>query len=146
MEQSSAPARPLWDRIQTACAERGWNMSRLERETGVTRQTIAKWKTQPRPPQAGTVSTVAQVLGIDLQEALQLAGILPAATPVAVKGESEGDQYVSPVERGLVDALLDEIERDPRKRARLRRILAGRGHEPNPDSSDGDNPAGREVS
>lgn len=79
MEQPrSAPARPLWDRIQAICAERGWSTVRLERETGVSRQTIAKWKTQPRAPQAATVNTVARVLGIEQEEALRLAGILSA--------------------------------------------------------------------
>ena len=81
MEQRSAPARPLWDRIQTVCAERGWNAVRLERETGVSRQTIAKWKTAPRAPQAATVNTVARVLGIDLTEALRLAGVIPSEEP-----------------------------------------------------------------
>lgn len=77
MEPTSAPARPLWDRIQTLCASRGWSGVRLERETGVSRQTVNKWRTQPRPPQAATVNAVATVLGIPLEDALRLAGILP---------------------------------------------------------------------
>ena len=76
MEQRSAPARPLWDRIQTICATRGWSATRLERETGIPRQTITKWKTAPRSPQAGNVHTVAKVLDIEPEEALRLAGIL----------------------------------------------------------------------
>lgn len=80
-QQRSAPARPLWDRIQFESATRGWSSVRLERETGVSRTTINKWKTQPRPPQAATVNTVAGVLGIDPVEALRLAGILPTDEP-----------------------------------------------------------------
>lgn len=78
MEQRSAPARPFWDRIQVELGIRGWNTSRLERETGVSRQTIAKWKTARRAPQTPTVQNVATTLGINLEEALRLAGVIPA--------------------------------------------------------------------
>ena len=77
-EPRSAPARPFWDRIQTVCATRGWSTVRLERESGVSRTTINKWKTQPRKPLAATVNAVADALDIDRVEALELAGILNA--------------------------------------------------------------------
>ena len=75
----TAPAWPLWGRITEIRSERGWTWARLERELdGVSRSTIDKWKVAPRSPQASTVSKVARALGIDLVEALRLAGILPA--------------------------------------------------------------------
>lgn len=75
-KQRPAPARPLWDRITTICAERGWSTVRLESESGVARSTFGKWKTAPRAPTVGTVASVARVLDLDLEEALRLAGVL----------------------------------------------------------------------
>lgn len=103
MEPRSAPARPLWDRIQAVCAVRGWSTVRLERETGVSRTTIAKWKTQPRTPQAATVNTVARVLDIEQVEALRLAGILAPGTPEPEQTSVDDD----------LAALLDEARDDP---------------------------------
>jgi transcriptional regulator with XRE-family HTH domain len=109
MEQRSAPARPLWDRIQTACAERGWNAVRLERETGVTRQTIAKWKTAPRAPQAATVNTVARVLGIDLTEALRLAGVIPQEESATEESKDEWTLEEARAEIAKLQAKMDEL-------------------------------------
>jgi transcriptional regulator with XRE-family HTH domain len=64
-------------------------MVRLERETGVRRSTVAKWKTSPRTPQAATVNAVARVLGIDLTEALRLAGVIPPEGPAAEEVKDE---------------------------------------------------------
>lgn len=107
MEPTSAPARPLWDRIQTACAERGWNGVRLERESGVARQTVNKWRTQPRPPQAATVNAVARALDIPPDEALRLAGILPADDQHARSvGSEEPSRPISAIE---LEELRDQL-------------------------------------
>lgn len=124
-QQRSAPARPLWDRIQYICARRGWNTVRLERETGVSRTTINKWKTQPRPPQAATVNTVARVLDIDPVDALKLAGILPADTPEPERDDRtvSWDELLSLIEEAkanddqlIYDALMEvKRKRDERE-------------------------------
>lgn len=86
MDQTgSAPARPLWERIQIALAGKGWSASRLERESGVPRQTVARWKLKPGRPQAGSVKQVAEALDLNLEEALRLAGILTPDTDARVR-------------------------------------------------------------
>lgn len=116
-EQRSAPARRLWDRITFECATRGWNTVRLERETGIPRQTINKWRTQPRPPQAENVNTVARVLDIDPVEALRLAGILPSGEPDLSDRNVSWDELMELIEEAraaddqLVYGALMEVKR-----------------------------------
>ena len=69
-------ARPLYDRVERERALKGWSSTRLHAETGVSRSTIGKWRTQKHPPLPGTVNAVADALGIPREEALRLAGIL----------------------------------------------------------------------
>jgi transcriptional regulator with XRE-family HTH domain len=69
-------AYPLYERVERERVLRGWSSTKLHQETGVSRSTIAKWRTQQRPPQPATVFVVADRLGIDRTEALSLAGIL----------------------------------------------------------------------
>jgi hypothetical protein len=124
-QQRSAPARPLWDRITFECATRGWNTVRLERETGIPRQTINKWRTQPRTPHAENVNTVARVLDIDPVEALQLAGILPADEHEPTRDERSvsWDELIELIEDArarndqlVYDALMDvKRKRDARE-------------------------------
>lgn len=80
-QHRDAPARPLYDLVEVRRIRKGWTKSQLARAAKTDRGTIDKWKTQPRPPLAGTVNAVAEVLGIDPVEALQLAGLLPADEP-----------------------------------------------------------------
>lgn len=125
MEQRSAPARPLWDRIQAVCAERGWNTVRLERETGIPRQTINKWKTAPRSPQAATVNPVARVLDIKLEEALRLAGILPSEEePERTATVEELAERTRELERELERRTRELKERDREREARSLRLEA----------------------
>ena len=69
----------FYERVELERAIRGWSSSRLHAETGVSRSTIAKWRTQPNPPLPGTVNAVADKLGIGREEALRLAGVLSDA-------------------------------------------------------------------
>lgn len=74
-EQTRAPARPLYDRLRRIQIDRGWTNVQLAEKAGVSRGTIANWRTQPRPPLPTTVKDVAERLGIPYREALELAGI-----------------------------------------------------------------------
>jgi transcriptional regulator with XRE-family HTH domain len=94
-------AYPLYQRVERERALRGWSATRLRNETGVSRSTIAKWATQQQPPQPGTVNAVADALGIDRAEALRLAGILTAATPLADVGIMLSDDDLDATERQL---------------------------------------------
>jgi transcriptional regulator with XRE-family HTH domain len=71
-------AFPLYERVERERALKGWSSTRLRAESGVSRSTIAKWRTQPNPPLPGTVNAVADALGIGREEALRLAGVLAA--------------------------------------------------------------------
>lgn len=79
----SAPARPLYERVEEIRMTRGWTKVRLARELGLDRTTIENWKKQPQPPQAPTIRNVADTLGIDHAEALRLAGLTPPSEPLA---------------------------------------------------------------
>lgn len=112
---------------------------RLERETGVSRTTINKWKTQPRPPQAATVNTVAATLNIDPVEALQLAGILPTDEPPAERDAQtvSWDELMDLIEdakarddRLIYDALMEvKRKRDERDDAPSARPVDKRGNQ-----------------
>lgn len=53
----------------------------LHQRSGVARNTIDEWATQPRAPQVRTVVAVANALGIDEDEAIELAGIRSGRKP-----------------------------------------------------------------
>jgi transcriptional regulator with XRE-family HTH domain len=83
MKQQSAPARPLFDLVESIRVRAGWTKTRLSEMTGVPRTTIERWRDQPRSPLPETVTKVADALCINRDEALHAAGILeedPAAT------------------------------------------------------------------
>lgn len=91
---SRGVAYPLFQRVQWEMAMKGWTATRLRRDSGVARSTIAKWATQPRPPLASTVILVADALGIDRETAIRLAGILgdTLSAPVAEAPEISDDE------------------------------------------------------
>jgi transcriptional regulator with XRE-family HTH domain len=74
-------AFPLYERVERERVLRGWSSTQMEDKTGVARQTVGKWRTNPMTPQPGTVNAVADALGIDREEALRLAGILTSGIP-----------------------------------------------------------------
>lgn len=88
----SAPALPLWHRIEEIRLRRGWSRTQLAHEIGMSRNTIDNWKKQANPPQAGTIRDVAEKLGIPHDEALRLAGW--PAPPSGISPTSERlDQF-----------------------------------------------------
>ncbi|TDB83433.1 helix-turn-helix domain-containing protein [Actinomadura sp. KC216] len=84
-EQTDAPARPLYDRLRRIQLDNGWTVVQLAEKAGVARGTIDNWKTQPRSPLPATVKDVAKKLGIPYREALALAGIETADSPVTLR-------------------------------------------------------------
>ncbi|MEU4410679.1 GIY-YIG nuclease family protein [Streptosporangium sp. NPDC023963] len=99
-----APAAPLHALVLKTLSEQGRSQNWLHKRTGVSRNTIASWKAQPRPPQAGTVLTIADALGLDRGEALRLAGVM-SDTKAAIEGTTVDLSEVD------IDVLLAEIRR-----------------------------------
>lgn len=89
-----APARRLWERVERAMLHRGWNKSDLARESGLGRNTIDGLY-KGRRPSVRTVKTLAELFGLDLDEAYELAGL-----------GSAGEEPGTPVEE---DRELDEL-------------------------------------
>lgn len=75
------PAAPLHDRVIAELARQGRTKTWLHQHSGVARNTLDNWARQPRPPQIGTVLSVAAALGIDPEEAARLAGITAETVP-----------------------------------------------------------------
>jgi transcriptional regulator with XRE-family HTH domain len=81
-QQPTPPALPLWNCVEGIRIREGWSKVQLARRLGMDRGTISNWQTQPLPPLASTVKTVAERLGIDHEDALRLAGVVtPPMTP-----------------------------------------------------------------
>lgn len=78
--ERSAPARPLYERVENIRATQGWTKTKLAEITGLPRSTIERWRDQPRRPLPETVVQAADALGINRDEALALAGILETRT------------------------------------------------------------------
>jgi transcriptional regulator with XRE-family HTH domain len=99
-----APAAPFHQAVVRALRDQRKTKLWLHQETGIARNTINAWETQPRPPQARTVMAVADALGMDRIEALQLAGIVPGVTV-------EVEEDAVPLAAVDTDVLLAEIRR-----------------------------------
>lgn len=101
--------------------------SELARRVGVERTTVYRWETgQQRPENAETVRAVAEVLGLDLDEALAAAGLRPGVAP-----PTEPTRDVDEIEAIVLgdDRLSDEMKvriiklhRERRERDRLAAI------------------------
>ena len=72
--EGRGPAYPLYERVMQELHGRDWTQVQLAEASGVARSTIDGWQDSARPPTAKTVRAVADILGIDRVEALQLAG------------------------------------------------------------------------
>jgi transcriptional regulator with XRE-family HTH domain len=109
MDEPSAPARPLFDRIESIRANAGMTKTRVAELTGLPRATIDRWQDQPRPPLPESVIKAADGLGIDRNEALRLAGILDGPSPPAVNTEQAVAELRAQLAR--ISAASAEIER-----------------------------------
>lgn len=101
---SRAPAAPYYALVVDRLKRDGKGKLWLSQRSGVSRNTVDNWAKQPKPPQPATVLAVADVLGIDHDEALRLAGISPTAT------EPEEGEPVD-LSKVSIDDLLAEVRR-----------------------------------
>lgn len=107
MSQHGPPAGPLYDRIEEIRIRRGLTKMQVARAVGVNRQTIANLETQPRAPMAATVKQIADALGVDLDEAIRLAGIPLSSVDAA---ETAMEERVAELEREVA-GLREELRR-----------------------------------
>ncbi|MEQ4716493.1 helix-turn-helix transcriptional regulator [Nonomuraea sp. B19D2] len=80
----AGPARPFHERVNQERIKRGWTQLKLAEQSGVDRATIHRMRAAK--PQPDTVFALAATLGIDRDEALRLAGLVPGR--VGGQGES----------------------------------------------------------
>ncbi|MEV6800558.1 helix-turn-helix transcriptional regulator [Micromonospora rifamycinica] len=70
-------AYQLWAAVENKRLTEGWTAVRVAEHIGLPRNTISRLKTSSRPPQVGTVHTIADALGINRTEAEEMAGLRP---------------------------------------------------------------------
>ncbi|MEU8362366.1 helix-turn-helix transcriptional regulator [Nonomuraea sp. NPDC048882] len=112
-ERIKGPAYAFWERVTNAQHKRGWTQIQLQEHSGVDRTTLYRMKSAK--PLADTVLALADALGIDHDEALQLAGLLTRESP------PESSEPAGPV---LEDEETEELlaQLPPRRRAILEQI------------------------
>lgn len=74
-------AQEFYEAINNRQLQLGWSTTELERISGIDRSTIRRLKNGKRPPLPGTVRKLADAVGMDRTEALQVAGLLEAEAP-----------------------------------------------------------------
>jgi transcriptional regulator with XRE-family HTH domain len=107
-----APARPLWDRIETIRIAEDWSRSHVADLAGLPRSTIDRLKTNRNPPVAKTVNKIADAFGIPREEAAMLAGLHVAVPPKSgpAPARSTSDLLAA------AEDLANELERDLHRR------------------------------
>lgn len=80
---SNRTGRETWGAyLQAALKGAGMTHGELARSTGIHRSTIGRWVSgKRRPDRAGQVVVLAAALGLDTEEAMHAAGILPFPNP-----------------------------------------------------------------
>ena len=91
---------------------RGWNAAELARRLQVPSGTISRWMTGERQPSSRSCDLLADVLGVDLDLVLTLAGHRPGPESIA-----PDDQ------RATIIALLERINLTPDRAAGLQGTL-----------------------
>ena len=138
-ERDRGAAYALYEAVQRALAAKGWTTTDLKRESGVARSTVSGWATRPRPPQKRSVRAVAESLGMDLDDALRMAGIIaqdgePEEAPAA-GGRDDTLEALQAQLKALLDRMspaererwLAEMRREEVERLeRYMRLLGGR--------------------
>lgn len=79
MRNTSGPGRGSWATyVRSAREHRNLSIAELARRVGVDRGTVHRWEGgRNRPESADVVGTLADVLGLDVDEALAAAGLRP---------------------------------------------------------------------
>lgn len=123
MRNTGGPQRGTWATYITTARERAaLTKSELARRVGKDRATVGRWEDgKNRPDDADLVARVADVLGLDLDEALAAAGLRPGVTPpptptVEVDEEIDlvrTDKRLDPdMKRRIIALILERRERD----------------------------------
>ncbi|MEV0382843.1 helix-turn-helix transcriptional regulator [Nonomuraea sp. NPDC050643] len=110
--EHKGPAYAFWERVERERKRLGLTQSQLQGESGIDRTTLYRMKTAK--PQADTVLALAEVLNIDQDEALELAGVITrevAPEPVVESGLGVDEE---------TEALLAKLS--PRRRAILEQM------------------------
>lgn len=107
-------AYDFWRLVKAEQAKRGWTDVELERRSGISRNTVNALQRGKRPPSARVVNGLADVLGIDQQEAHELAGLVPRTVRTGAVSAREAimadSQYTEKQRQQMLD-LLDLFER-----------------------------------
>ena len=126
MRNTSGPARGNWATYARVARESGLlSKAELARRLNVDRGTIHRWETGTnRPESPDMVAAFAQVLGLDVDEALAAAGLRPGVEPPA-EPTRERDEEVeliiaAPVDdrmkQRMLERLFEQRERDKQRR------------------------------
>lgn len=123
MRNTSGPGRDIWATYVLIARERaGLTKSELGRRIRKDRATVGRWEDgKNRPGDADLVARVAEVLGLDLDEALAAAGLRPGVTPPPTP-TMEVDEEIELVrtdpkldedmKRRIITLILERRERD----------------------------------
>lgn len=95
-------AYEFWRRVEAERADRGWSKTELAQRTAIPISTLNRLQDSTRAPYARTVNKLADMLGIDREDAHRLAGIVP--------GEDEIPTERADVTQVDLDDLDSEIE------------------------------------
>lgn len=123
MRNTSGPGRDTWAAYIRAAREHArLSKTELARRVGKDRATIGRWEDgKNRPEDANLVVSVADVLGLDRDEALAAAGLRPGveapATPTVEIDEEIHLVQTDPnldeaMKRRIIDLILERRERD----------------------------------
>lgn len=123
MRNTSGPGRGTWATYVRAAREhRGLSKAELARRLRIDRGTVHRWEVgQNRPESAETIADVADVLNLDVEEALAAAGLrpgvgAPAQPTVEVDEEVElvrtDPRLTEDQRRRIIEIILDRRERD----------------------------------
>lgn len=130
MRQSTSPARSTWGTyISKAIDAAGISKAELARRVGTDAGTVFRWLSGKHVPErADVVARVADVLGLDLEEALAAAGMRPDAQPPAepTAQTPPRDPEIAELERRMNDPEISEQEKAA-YRALLRYAVEMRG-------------------
>lgn len=112
-EVGPPPAARFHARVLTELASKGRSKLWLHQQSGVARNTIDNWATQPRSPQAASIMAVADALDIPREEAAALSGLVggiwdAAAESIDLTGFSDIEVLMELAKRVL--NLTDELE------------------------------------